>query len=178
MFESKSKYGHYSESSINCTCDAYKEILLCVHKKLLDCYKDRLPIKRNTRVTSLGFLPTERVKTESPERVNRISRRNASEKYGYGQVTEEKNTKVPSLRRLPYTTEDELSDGPVTETRIKPCENKSFFNLNFDNPTRCKSKQNSISVTKPKKPPQKVPKNISVSFSRQKKTKIRQKSLN
>ena len=177
IFESKSKYGQYSESSTNYTCDAYKEILLNVHKKLLDYYKDRLPVKKNSRVTSLKFLPRDRVETESPERINRITRRNVSEKYNYGQTTEKTTTKVPSLKNLPYTTEDEISDGPVTETRIKPCENNSNFSINFENPTRRRSKHNSISVTKSKKPSQKIPKNISISFSRQKKPKIRQKSL-
>lgn len=173
----KIKLGEDQDSNLKNDCEIYKNIILSVYNKLCSVYKEHSSPAKINQVSSRKGLKKERMDTDSPERLNRITRRNTSEKLIYAQNTELKRKFVPFLRNLPFTVEDELSDGPITETRIKPCENNSNFNRNIEKPTKRRSKHGSISIPKPKKSVVKIPKNISITFVKNTKPKLRHKSL-
>lgn len=177
IFKFKSSNDQDTDSNFKNDCEIYKNIVTNVYNKLCSVYKEYLIPVKFYQVSSRKQLKKNGLDQDSPERLNRITRRNTSDKMIYPQHTEIKRKIVPILRNFPYTAEDELSDGPITETRIKPCENNLNFNKNIEKPTKRRSKHNSISISKPKKSIIKIPKNISITFFKQTKSKARQKSL-
>jgi hypothetical protein len=133
--------------------------LTCLTKKLAETYWELIPRplkKRTSRQSLEKELKSSKTTAEKKTDKNLTKEENLIKKGV-------KAVRPLELKQISFTKEDSLSEGPVTETRIKPGVNKSYFGLGLD---KQKVKKSYSNLKRKKSSTKALPRNSSNSHLR------------
>lgn len=157
-------------------CEEYKKTLLGVGKHLLqiNCFNENAVKRDCSPVTEKN---EEGVKKAVLKNVNRLLNRGSLTKEEAKRVILNLNKDTENIENLGRERENHTEGSPLTETRIKPGNNRSSFHCEIEKALKVTKKSNkSCSVFKRRKSTNpSLPRNLSISFLKPSQTSSKSK---